>query len=154
MSTSAETLRESIQSILRNMGYLENNKALCCAYTYMQCHTLVEVGKNTNLSINDLATKLNFDKSAVSRTVEELVKKELLKREQDSNDRRYVRISLTTQGLKIMDDIEANSRTVFEKILLHLPPTKMHIAVEGVHLFNEALRLYSEKCISNKNVKN
>ena len=151
MNTSAKILRESVKSILRNMGSLESNKAFCCEHTYIQCHILVEFGKNTTLSINDLAAKLKIDKSAVSRTVDDLVKKCLLKREQNPTDRRYVKISLTTEGLRMVKDIDSNSLYIFEQILSHVPPAKIETAIEGVHLFSEALKHYFDNSILERN---
>ncbi|MEG6586295.1 MarR family winged helix-turn-helix transcriptional regulator [Dendrosporobacter sp. 1207_IL3150] len=126
--------------MIRQLGLLENTQSFCSSdCTFTQCHTIIEVGKDTNSSLNDLAARLKVDKSAMSRTVDELVKKGLVFREQDPNDRRYIRISLTSLGLQKFEDIDAKSRSIFEQLLQTMPAEEHDVVIKGLQLFSEAL---------------
>ncbi|MCK4750392.1 MAG: MarR family transcriptional regulator, partial [Bacteroidales bacterium] len=53
--------------------FLQNNASCCNGISLAQCHTLLEIEKNSEISVSDLAMNLSLDKSTVSRTVDGLV---------------------------------------------------------------------------------
>lgn len=132
-------LRETIKVLIRCLGILETNKAFCCDYTYAQCHVLMEVAKANTINIVELADTLQVNKSAVSRTVDELVKKGEVVREQDLNDRRYVKIKLTEKGRAGANFMDVNSRKQFEVLLNVIPAEKRQTAIEGAQILSQAL---------------
>lgn len=136
---TARDLREAVKTFIRNLGMLEGKKAFCCDCTYSQCHIIVEVGGNGAISLIELAQSLNMDKSAVSRTVDDLVKKGLIKREQDPRDRRYVVIELTEAGYGIHEQIEKNSMQQFSKLVAALSETEREYVIAGLLALNKAL---------------
>jgi DNA-binding MarR family transcriptional regulator len=138
-------LRETTKVLIRSLGILETNKAFCCDYTYAQCHVLMEVAKANSINIVELADILQINKSAVSRTVDELVKKGDVVREQDLTDRRYVKIKLTGQGKIAVDKMDANSREQFKLLLNTIPAEQRQIAIDGAQILSKALiRLVKE----------
>jgi len=92
------TMRNTIKIFMRSLGVLEGKKAFCYNCTYAHCHVIWETAQESQISVNELATRLNITKSAASRTVDDLVKKGYLKRNPNSNDRRYVDIELMEKG--------------------------------------------------------
>ncbi|MGA2157681.1 MAG: MarR family transcriptional regulator [Dehalococcoidia bacterium] len=54
--------------------------------------------KHDGVSVKDLAEKLNVTSGAVSQFMDALVEKKLVKREEDSNDRRLLSMKLTKQA--------------------------------------------------------
>lgn len=129
--------------LLRNLGVLEGKNAFCCDCTFAQCHTITEVAVCGKLSLNELAARLKMDKSLMSRTVDELVKKGYLKREQDPDDRRYVIIQLTEQGEHLHAGIEVQARQKFAELLSSIPEEQRIQVIKGL----EALNLAVEKLI-------
>ena len=78
------------------------NQSNCClGINTPQCHTIMEIGLAHPLSVNELADKMNLDKSTVSRQVEKLVQKGIVERVTAAADRRRVHISLTPKGKDI-----------------------------------------------------
>lgn len=138
-------LRETTKILIRSLGILETNKAFCCDYTYAQCHVLMEVAKACSITIVELADILQINKSAVSRTVDELVKKGDIIRQQDSDDRRYVKITLTQQGQTAVKIMDANSRKQFNLLLEAIPVEKRQTAIEGAQLLSSALAKLSKE---------
>ena len=142
----AVALRDGIKSLMRIMGVMEGNKAFCCDCTYTQCHALVEVGLKPGISLVELSEVINVDKSLMSRTVDDLVKKGYLKREPHAEDRRYITIQLTKSGDEVFQEIQANSLKQFEKVILQLPEGERQIAVQGVNAVAKAMSsMLSEK---------
>ncbi len=72
-------------------------EVMCCGVTLTQCHTLLELEKG-ELSLGALAAALGLDASTLSRTVDVLVKANLIERAQDPADRRAIRLKLTEAG--------------------------------------------------------
>ena len=99
----AEVFREVVKTCVRKLGLLQKADASCCGITVAQCHTLVEIGKSNCLSLNELSGLLTFDKSTMSRTVDNLVNAGLVVRQIDKEDRRYMKITLIVQGTELKD---------------------------------------------------
>lgn len=145
--SEANTLRELIRIFERKLGALEDVQITCCGVTMAQCHALVEVGRANNISLNELAVLLNLENSTMSRTVNNLVNNNLVNREIDPLDRRYITISLTTSGRKLFDDIEESRNDYYEKILDIIPEHKREQVLESMQLLLEAIgKNQSYKC--------
>lgn len=142
--TKEEKLREFIRVLLRNMNVLEKNESTCCQVTLSQCHAIVEVGRVDKISLNQLATILNLDNSTMSRTINSLVKDGLVERETDDDDRRYVRIKLTNEGIAVFKNIEESMNMYFQKILKSIPEAKHQQVMESIDLLLEGVK--KNKC--------
>ncbi|MBA4347989.1 MAG: MarR family transcriptional regulator [Clostridiales bacterium] len=109
-------LRESIRILERKLGILEESGMSCCGLTLAQCHALVEIGRAESISLVDLSNTIGLDTSTMSRTVNNLVTKEMAKRELDPDDRRYVTIQLTPEGCRYFREIETGMEAYFMKV--------------------------------------
>ena len=128
-------LRESIRQLERKLGVLEEDRFSCCGLASLaQCHALVEIGRAESLSLIELAAILALDTSTMSRTVDKLVKAKLVQREADENDRRYIRIHLTSEGKKLFSFIEEEMAAYFAKVLSDIPFEKRDMVVESLEL--------------------
>ncbi|MDP3447947.1 MAG: MarR family transcriptional regulator, partial [Eubacteriales bacterium] len=103
----AKQLREAMRMLERKIGVLEDGEMTCCELSMAQCHALVEIGRAKCISLVELAKLLNLDNSTMSRTVNNLVNKEMVERELDPSDRRYITINLTPNGLEHFNEIES-----------------------------------------------
>lgn len=71
-------------------------------------------------SAKDVATRTSTDAFHVSRAVDRLVRKRLVKRNVDSRDRRRVRLELTPAGRRAHRDIEQTLSRIEEELLAGL----------------------------------
>ncbi|OCT15078.1 MarR family transcriptional regulator [Paenibacillus pectinilyticus] len=131
--------RETFQRLVRLFGLLQKDGAQDCGISLIQSHILYELGKRPNLSLNDLAQLLVMDTSSLSRQVQQLVELDLVIRLPDMNDRRYVVLSLTSNGeqkrLHIAESMELFLSNVFENI----PKEKHEQVFDSLDLLNTAL---------------
>jgi len=137
-------LRELIRLLVRNLGLLEKSEASCCEITISQCHAIVEIGRIEKLSLNKLAELLELDKSTTSRTINNLVDLGLVQREISPEDRRYITISLTTEGEKIYKNIENSMDEYYLNIFNSIPEEKRNQVLESLELLTEAIK--NSKC--------
>jgi DNA-binding MarR family transcriptional regulator len=112
--------------------------------TLGQCHAIVEIGRAGEISLNELAEVLNLDNSTMSRAVNNLVDQGYAVREADKEDRRYIKILLTEQGLSTYKAIESSMESFFEDIFDSIPEEKHKQVMESLNLLETALR--GKKC--------
>jgi DNA-binding MarR family transcriptional regulator len=77
--------------------------------TVEQFHILRHVRRGI-CSISELATAKNISRPAISQAVDLLVNKGLLTRVQSTQDRRYVKLALTTEGNALLDTVFKETR--------------------------------------------
>ncbi len=133
-------LRELLRLLVRSLGILTKDEASCCGITLSQCHTIVEIGRNKSIFLNDLANLLDLDKSTMSRTVNNLVSQGLVERKTSKNDRRYIEILLTDSGNKIFNSIEDSMNNYYSNILNSLPNDKKDQVIESLGLLIKAIK--------------
>ena len=138
-TTQASTLRELLRTLIRKLGVLERSEALCCDMTLGQCNALIEVGRAGVLSVNQLADKLNLDKSTISRVSDKLVLDGLLLRQEDPNDRRYVVLKLTKQGMQSYTNLEQRMNAYFEQVMAGVDPAERAAMLRGLQTLAAAL---------------
>lgn len=137
-------LRELIRVLVRNLGILEESEATCCGTTVSQCHAIVEIGRAKDISLNELSELLTLDKSTMSRTINKLVDSGLVIRELYPEDRRYVSIKLTYEGIKIFNNIESSMEQYYQSILTRIPEEKRDQVLESLQLIINAAK--QSKC--------
>ena len=113
-------------------------KGCCGGVTLAQCLVLLEIDEHERLTVGSLASRLRLDDSTLSRTIDGLVRKELLERRRDEGDRRMVWIGLTAKGKTICRSIhrenDAHCRRVFQKI----PPSRREAVLRDFELLVDA----------------
>jgi DNA-binding MarR family transcriptional regulator len=137
-------LRELIRVLVRNLGILEESEATCCGTTVSQCHAIVEIGRAKDISLNELSDLLVLDKSTMSRTINKLVDSGLAIRELHPEDRRYISIKLTDEGIMIFNNIESSMERYYQSIFSSVPEDKREQVLESLQLIGNAAK--QNKC--------
>jgi DNA-binding MarR family transcriptional regulator len=104
-----------------------------------QCHAILEIEMQGTLSLGELALQLGLDKSTLSRTVDGLVNIGLVERTTSPDDRRSVRLSLTAQGRRTCDLINANNDAAYMRVLSRIAPQQQQAVLESFHTLVDAM---------------
>lgn len=139
VNQGSEALRELIRILVRDLGVLEKNDASCCEVSLAQCHAIVEIGRKGKISLVDLAGMLGLDKSTMSRTINNLVESNLVIRDLDMENRRYVIIQLTEKGSSVFRNIEESMYEYYNSIFNSIPENKRSQVIESLQLLKEAV---------------
>lgn len=123
----------------QRLGLLEKEGLSCCGVSFAQCYAIVQIGRRGKMSLNNLAQVLSLDNSTMSRTVNNLVNKQLAVREIDPEDRRFVTIRLTESGQGLYQQIETGMNNYFQKISELVPEEKRHQVLESVQILLSAM---------------
>ena len=138
MHNDQDELRESLRGLERKLGLIDDSATDCCGITLAQCHALVEVGRIGDLSLTQLADLLGSDKGNVSKTVDALVRMELVQRTEDARNRRSVVLRLTNAGQLLFTSIEDGMDVFYQKLLNAIPESKLEQVLESLRLLNKA----------------
>jgi len=104
-----------------------------------QCHTIMEIGLAKSLSMNELAEKMNLDKSTVSRQIEKLVQEDLVERITAAEDRRRVHLSLSSKGKTIYTTMNKAMNKQFETAFEKIPTKELTIFFKVFQQISRAL---------------
>lgn len=110
---------------------IQNSSNCCCGVTLTQCHTLMDLAKQDNISLKDLSERLYLDKSTLSRIVEGMVNLGLVDREIPKNNRRTVLITLTKQGISVCKKINTGNNLYYQNVLDSLSKEQLQIFLES-----------------------
>lgn len=83
--------------------------------SFSQVAALHIIDREGVVNVNDISTSLNLSMSATSRMIDELVKKDLIERKEDQENRRAKALSLTTSGKKFMDTLSIERVKIIEE---------------------------------------
>ena len=97
--------------------FLQNNASCCDGISLAQCITLLEIEKNSEISVSDLAKNLSLDKSTVSRTVDGLVNINMVNRVIPKENRRMALINLTGSGRQVCSSINYTNDSYIREVL-------------------------------------
>lgn len=134
----AKQLREKTRILEFHLGNINKTDGCCCGISGPECFALVEIGRKPNVSVKELAEILRLDKSGVSRTVEELVRKDYVERKPSTEDRRYVVLNLTLKGKERFNKIENDMNLKFKEILDKIPVDKRERVIEALEIYSIA----------------
>jgi len=136
-----EALREIMRNLERKMGVLEFKLQVDgLNITFAQCHALVEIGRAKTLSLIRLSEILELEAPTVSRTVDRLVNAQLVNRNTDPSNRRYITISLTEDGEKVFHEIENTMNLRFKRILQNIPENKQDEVIDNIKVLTTAIQ--------------
>jgi DNA-binding MarR family transcriptional regulator len=123
----------------------------CCGVTGAQCHFLLELDHAGSGTVNDLAARLELNKSTVSRTAETLVKDGLISRGESAADRRLAVLALTDAGRERIAVIHALCDRFYAAVLDRVPPaereTFIRTATSIGTIIMEERRKYEHCCV-------
>jgi MarR family transcriptional regulator, 2-MHQ and catechol-resistance regulon repressor len=109
LTALAEEMWVITRDLFKFLQCRDRDAMTACGLSVAQCYSLEAIGTQRRLTLNELADSLYITPSTASRTIEELVRKKLVERRQDPDDRRAVSLTLTPQG-----------ETLFEALRQHL----------------------------------
>ena len=130
--------RKDLRRIEREIVGQLKDETTCCGVSLAQCHALLEIGKQKETTISDLADTLRLDKSTLSRTIDGLVRIGLVDRVINPDDRRFMRIALSDQGISVYDSINQTCDAFYENVFQHIPDEKHDQVIEGLGLLVDA----------------
>ena len=106
--------------------------------TLTQYRTLVVLASRGAQNLVGLAEAVAVTPATATRMCDRLVKKKLIVRQSEQDDRRQVRLALTKRGLKLVSDVTDRRRREIETILSAIDPEEQTVLVQALSQFAAA----------------
>lgn len=147
--SSSKTIRDfraALRLLEREVQRSVSGQADCCGVSTAQCHVLLELEGSGSVSLTGLASRMELDKSTLSRTVDSLVLSGWVSRTTDPDSRRQQVICLSESGKEKVAQInglcDAYYQSMFEPMTQENQSRMVKAAVE---LAESLLALRKEK---------
>jgi DNA-binding MarR family transcriptional regulator len=99
---------------------------------FTQLAAMYALADSGTMTVADLADSLSRSPSAVSRMVDTLVARQLIERQQDSEDRRQRTLTLTGRGQALLGKVDRARAEEFLSIVRPLPTAERAVVAMGV----------------------
>ena len=106
--------------------------------TLAQYRVLIELAARGPQRLADLATALGVERSTATRMCDRLVRKGLVHRRRTNQDRRGVRVSLTTAGGELVAEVSRRRRAEIAAIVERIPNAHRRPVLDALRAFAEA----------------
>jgi DNA-binding MarR family transcriptional regulator len=106
--------------------------------TTPQFRALVILTSRGPTSSGELATQLHVERSTLTRMVDRLVRKDLVRRIRNEDDRRAVHVEITDTGIEIVRAVSSARRRELSAVLRRIPASRRRSIVVAFDEFAEA----------------
>ncbi len=114
--------------------------------TTSQGYTLLAFPEDGCLTMNELSDTMNLSSSTMTRMVDQLVQKGLVRRKPDESDRRVVLVELTDHGQVTREALDQALDNLFGQVLAHLPPEERPTILRALDRVTQAVSQVLECC--------
>ena len=104
-----------------------------------QKRTLMLLRRAGSLPMTGIVQHMNIEKGSMTAVIDSLIKKGMVQRERDINDRRRVIISLTAEGIRMGSELENTLNVYINERLEQLGPEKKKSVLEAFVLFQNCI---------------
>ncbi|MDI3281447.1 MAG: MarR family transcriptional regulator [Bacillota bacterium] len=100
------------------------------ALRYLLCHT--------NPTAGEMAEGLHISRAAVSKLLDRLAHKKMLRRLDDYRDRRRTRVELTAEGKRLVEEVLEREKSRFAEVFARLSEEELAHLEQGIEAFLRA----------------
>jgi DNA-binding MarR family transcriptional regulator len=140
MKPSASQAGELLREVARLYSRAQRLEAACCDTTSTQCHILTELFRTGTIPMNELGSRLQLEKSWISRAVDTLVERELLAKEPNPEDGRSWLVTLTASGKRRAKELNARLNGYAVQLLSRLGAKEQQDVQRALALLLNLLR--------------
>ncbi len=117
--------------------------------TVSQCYTLLALPEEGNVSMDELSKAMGLANSTMTRTVDHLVRKGLVYRAPDDEDRRIVRVGSTAQGGQVRRALEQAQQDFIRQALAGIQESERSAILYALERVAQSLAKVAKVCGDN-----
>lgn len=137
-STDGERALRALTRLVRFVNHLQRQQLGCGPITVQQCHTL-DALVDAPRSMSKLADEMALHQSTMTRIVERLEAKALVRRRHSAASRRVVDVEITTAGRQLHAQLRIVSLSVIEQVFGPMAASDKKVALRGLELITDLL---------------
>ncbi len=149
--------RKNLRSLERKIEAQIKNESSCCGVTLPQCHILLELDIEVESNIKKLSKILGLDKSTLSRTIDGLIRENMIKKTPDLSDRRFLNLKLTKKGKEKVHFINNMCNNYYFEMFDMIPDKKHDSVMDSISFLVNSMEEMKErgnKCSGKKEENN
>jgi DNA-binding MarR family transcriptional regulator len=128
-----------LQHVLTKVGVQGSKAGREVDITNLQASILDIIVRNNNITMTELSRKGLIVKSAATRIADELVKRGLIKRVNNDNDRRITQLRPTLKGRKVINRVRSEGMTYLRALMINMDPGQQESLLNGLESFVNAV---------------
>lgn len=106
--------------------------------TLPEFRSLAFINRAPGCSLNEVAEHIGLEPPSASKLVDSLVRRGLVSRQEDSDDRRRIRLSILPKGKTSIDAAFEHTREFLAERLAHLSESQSHELLQAIETLKEA----------------
>ena len=143
----SQKFRETFGLTYQRVNALQRDEKRCFGVSLSRCVTLETLLREGPLQVRELARRLGLDASTVTRSIDGLVRDELVRRTRDERgDRRRVFVTLTARGRGLAKKLLRCADEYSDRILERIPPERREDVLYALGVLVEAVDGLQEDC--------
>ena len=132
---------EHLNSFLCNMNVLARRISSKNNLSLSQYYTLTNIS-SSGVSMSELSLMLGVDNSTLTRNVNVLMNRSLLKKEQSSEDRREQIVLLSSKGIKIVEKLDIDMEKLLNQFISGIDETQRQSFLDTLEQLNWKMNCY------------
>lgn len=145
LNEQACSLYRLFSELVRGYQFRDRDGITCFGVSVSQCYTLQALADLGSLTMGELAQHLSLEISSVTRLVDQLVERKLVRRFEDPGDRRVRRVETTDRGRALVSSIREDLIREHEAVLRQLPEESREAVISAMAHLLTAFRRRHEK---------
>lgn len=138
LERQARDFREAIAELVKKYQFRDRNETVAYGISVSQTYALRALHRAGPLVMKALAENLHLSVSALTRAVDQLVEKKLVRRARSEEDRRLCVVELTARGSALWRRLEDELMEIDEEILSPLSEGERQAMIDVLRLLAEA----------------
>ena len=135
-----------IGQLVHKLNVLNREQKICYGLTLPQCFTIETLGQKNDQTMNQLSKGMGVSLSSMTRVVDVLVRDGILLRHENPQDRREVRISLSSIGQELNKKLNQCSEQYTRLIHDAIPANKRTMVLESIDILLKAINQVKQTC--------
>lgn len=144
-SESQQRVEAALFRLLKGLVFRDDPGAEFGDLPLSQLRCLHIVAEHEGQKMNELSHRMEVKLPAASQIVGRLVKRGMVERIADADDRRVVRLAMTKEARAKMDRLRQRREARLQSALKRLAPGEIDVVVEGLNLLAIAAEAQSDK---------
>ena len=128
-------ITEYLHSFISHMNVIVRQIASQNKLSLSQYFTLTNISAS-GVSMTELSTMLGVDNSTLTRNINVLINRDMVKKSQSDHDRRGYTISLSTAGERVMDKLEKQMENTLHEFIADIDPASKQTLIDVIESLN------------------
>lgn len=142
----AHRLHQAVTELVKRYQFRDRHEVCCHGISVSQCYALAALEDGEQSTMGELAGRMQLSVSTMTRVVDQLVGKDLVRRCTHPGDRRVCCVQVTGSGRKLLGRIHGGMLEMEQAILDQLEPADRESLIRSLGLLVEAVDRWRGQC--------